>query len=441
MIKEIVRNIVCFVGFVFIISPAFAGVNILNTDEIEQSFENALNHAVLNTTTSSLNKDYAGRNNRNSVFGQLVVGQELSTFSQIFSYPYDTRLVTTTAVNTATITQSDSLLVLQTGTNSTASALFRTKRSLQYVPGKEAYCKFTAIFTTPKVNSRQEIGLFDEVNGFSIGTTGTAFAVFQTRDSAVLNTITQANFNRDKLDGTGDSGFTIDLTKGNIFRIAFGYLGFAPIYFEVFTPQKGWIVFHVIEHPNSFTYTNCNLPYLKFSAKVSNSGNTSNIAMKTASVEAGIIDGGGSVAERIFARSTSAAFSSTTGSRIVVYHNKTTFGGIANRIEVQLQWITGSVEGTKPLTFQFYRLVSSPTGGTFSSHDTTNSAIEVSYDTTVNLTNAEQLFSVSLGKSDNFCLDISDANIRILPDEYLVVVYKTTGAGDLEYGTRWKELF
>lgn len=429
------------IGLVCVTSSLFAGVEILNLSDLQQAHLNALNSALVNTTTSGINRDYAGRNNRNSVFGQAVIGQEISKFTQIFSYPFDTRLATTTSSTGGSVTQADSLLICSTSTNVLGSALFRTKRALQYVPGKEAYIKFTAIFSTPKINSRQEIGLFDELNGFSIGTTGTSFAVFRTRDSTVKDTILQANFNRDKLDGTGTSGFTLDITKGNIFRIAFGYLGFAPIYYEIFTPGKGWVLFHVIEYPNSNTETNCNLPYIKFTAKAQNFGNNTNIVLKTASVEAGIIDGSGSVAEKVFARSTSTSISSTTGSRLVVYHSKTTFGALANKVETKITHLTGAVEGTKPLTFMIYKLNSAPTGGSWTNQDTTNSSIEISYDTVVNFANVEPILNISLGKSSDFMYSVEDANIYILPDEYLLISYKTTANADIEFGTRWKEMF
>ena len=37
--------------------------------------------------------------------------------------------------------------------------------------------------------------------------------------------------------------------------------------------------------------------------------------------------------------------------------------------------------------------------------------------------------------------NVEDTNLRMLPDDYIAYVFTSTGAGDLELGQSWKEMF
>lgn len=398
------------------------GVVILNPDELMQ--------------------DQAGRNARNSVFGQLVIGEEITQFASLFSYPSDTRKLISTTANGGTVTQSNSMLNISTGTANNGMAYASSKRALQYVPGKEAFAKFTSIFTTGQIQSRQMIGLFDDLNGFAVGMEGNKLALFRKNNGAISETILRGNFNRDNINGTGKSGFNIDPSKGNVWRISFGFLGFANIYFEILTHNIGWVLVHTIEYPNSQTTPHITLPYLKLGAMVENLGNVTNVVLKTASVEAGVVDGTGLLAStRDFTRGTSiSSYTSGTDKLIIVFHNKSTYGGVSNRMEALLNCVSAAVDGTKNVSFGLYKLEAIPTGGTWTDQST-NSALEYNTTAIISLTGAENLLNFDLSKNGQFFEMVDSLNLRLLPDEYAAFVFTTTGTGDLNFSIRWKELF
>jgi len=184
--------------------------------------------------------------------------------------------------------------VFATGTNTNSGIKAVTNTSVTYRPHAETFVAFTAIFTAGIANSYQRIGLYDTNNGFFIGYEGTSFGVTK-RSGAVDTTTAKASFSEDTLSGQSTSKYTrngvpeaIDLTKDNLFRIRFGWLGAAPIYFEVFSPDGEWIVFHKIKHPNTATVPtvqNPNLP-ITLDIKKTNGGATV-LTMNTACWAAG----------------------------------------------------------------------------------------------------------------------------------------------------------
>ena len=385
--------------------------------------------------------DYANRSGRMSVFGQSIMGEEVTQFAALFAYPSDPRKLKSTVENGGTVSQSESMLWVQSGTNAAGRAYASSRRALQYVPGKEAYAKFTAIFTPNLNNNIQMIGLFDDLNGFAVGMKNGEFAIFRKKNGVIVETVTQAHFNFDTLTGNENSKMILDVTKGNVFAIRFGFLGFANIYFEVMGNDGRWICFHSIQYTGKNTSPHIALPYLKLGAEVINSGNTTNAILKTASIECGVVDGTGLTAStRDFTRSTSATYTAGSNQRFVVYHSKATYGGIQNRVECLLNLVSGAVEGTKVFSWDLYKLSAAPTGGTWI-ENSPNGVMEISYDTTISLTGAEKILPIQQGKSSQFFEIVESLNLRLLPDEYWAFVFSTTGSGDLTFGTRWKDLF
>ena len=148
-----------------------------------------------------------------SAYFEKTFVQPLPWIQLKFPYNINTDYVTTTLVNTGTVTQSVNLAVLQTGTNATGSATLQSKDRLGYKPGQGTVGMFTAIFTTGVANNTQIIGVGNTQDGLFFGYNGTSFGVM--RRSGGVNTWTaQAAWNGDKFDGTGASGVTLVPTNG-----------------------------------------------------------------------------------------------------------------------------------------------------------------------------------------------------------------------------------
>lgn len=104
--------------------------------------------------------------------------------------------------------------------------------------------------------------LGEKSGSFSMSGTGTG--TFATLQAGVANNVEwtyQADFNVDKLDGTGPSGVTIDPSKLNIFQINFRWLGAGEIRFAMENPLNGdMIFFHHVHYSNQNIDVHINNP-------------------------------------------------------------------------------------------------------------------------------------------------------------------------------------
>jgi len=387
--------------------------------------------------------DSSGKEYFNSIFGDRIIGKRKAKFSANFNYPTDSRVVTATTLNGATVGLDVNLLTLSTGTNTSGTARVQTIENLRYFAGREAELMATAKYTIGATNSFQRAGLFDDQDGFWIGYSGETFGV-GIRKGGTDTFISKMSFNVDKVDGNGKSGFILDTTKINIYRISYGYLGIAPVNYQVYGGYKvGWVTMHTHDISNISNVTHINKPYLPLRSEVINSGNNTNIVLQSGSIYCGTIDGDADAvgaSSREFSYKRSVAITAGTDIRVVVFHNKATYGGTVNKIEDLLLKIGIAVEGTKPVRLDLYK-INTPTGGTWTNIDTANSNMEVSIDTTISLTGASLLDSWALGKSDSLNADVSTLNLLLPPDVYTVFTVTSTGTFDLEFSNRWSELF
>jgi len=205
------------------------------------------------------------------VFGQLVIANRYNQFE----INYDTTdpdsiseiTVTKTSGGDASNLNGQAVFTSNANTNGGVKAV--TNLSTTYRPNSETYAAFTAIWPSGGLaNSYQRIGIYDANNGFFIGYEGTAFGI-TLRKAAVDSFIAQAAWNVDTLTGGVGSKYTrngvpeaIDFTKDNLFRLRYGWLGAAPIYWEVLSPDGEWVLFDIYRHPNTTGGTTINNPDL-----------------------------------------------------------------------------------------------------------------------------------------------------------------------------------
>jgi hypothetical protein len=151
-----------------------------------------------------------------------------------------------------------------------------------YTAGGEIYALFTAGWTgTGAGTSYQRIGLYNATDGFFIGREANSFGVSIEKGGSITST-PQASFSEDTLTGGASSLFTrdgvpeaVDLTKLNVWRIRFGWVGSAPINFEILSPDGNWVTFHRMLYPNLVALPHINSADLPMTCDVfsGNSGN------------------------------------------------------------------------------------------------------------------------------------------------------------------------
>ena len=138
---------------------------------------------------------------------------------------FDTAL---TGSGTSTYVVNESTVEMETTTASGDKVIAQTKRSFAYQPGKSLLVLNTFVMSAAQENLRMRVGYFNDNNGVFLQRSGSTVSLVRrtyVTGSPVDTTVDQADWNGDKLDGTGDSGFTLDLTKAQIFWQDFEWLG------------------------------------------------------------------------------------------------------------------------------------------------------------------------------------------------------------------------
>jgi len=185
--------------------------------------------------------------------------------------------VTKTSGGDASNLNGQAVFTSNANTNGGVKAV--TTLSVAYRPQSESYASFSAIWPSGGLaNSYQRLGIYDTNNGFFIGYEGTSFGV-TLRKAAVDTFIAQASWNVDTLIGGVGSKYTrngvpeaIDFTKDNIYRMRFGWLGAANVYWETMSPDGEWVLFNVYRHPNTTGGTSINNPDLPMTLDIKKTG-------------------------------------------------------------------------------------------------------------------------------------------------------------------------
>jgi hypothetical protein len=159
-----------------------------------------------------------------------ISGYEI-VFFNTFQYGKETDVwdeITTTG-GSAVHNRDRSEVVLTVDGAVTGSKVVRQTKTVQrYIPGRTAEASFAFRFTDTAAGIRKRIGMFDDQNGLFLEEIGDelAFVIRSNASGSVVDTrITQANWNQNKLDGTGINGVTLDPTMRQIVVFEYEWYG------------------------------------------------------------------------------------------------------------------------------------------------------------------------------------------------------------------------
>jgi hypothetical protein len=169
-------------------------------------------------------------------FSRLRVSDPVTLFESTFQYdlaPLQYEQITSSGSVTHDATDSNALLSISAATGLAAVQSYRWTR---YQPGKSLLCAITFVAGTAAANVTRRVGLFSATNSGATVTVTNGIFLEQTGASTVNlrlvnsgtqadQTIAQTAWNIDKLDGSGASRLTLDLTKAQILIIDLQWLG------------------------------------------------------------------------------------------------------------------------------------------------------------------------------------------------------------------------
>lgn len=333
---------------------------------------------------------------------------------------------------------SNSRLVVGSGTTAPTNMALSGARLVPYTAGYELGALFTGVWPDGgAANITQYLGLATNTDGFLIGYNGTSFGVVRRNNS--VNTFTaQAAFTIDPLDGSGPSGIAIDTTAGNIFRISFGYLGYAGVIWWILKDDLLWYPFHMDTAINASAELVVRDPRLSTRIEIDRAVGAVGIERRIfAGSLSGYTLGPTDVSGRVNSTDRTAAI--TTGAERYLYtvRNNLTFNSTTNRDAVRLQAFSVIGDGTRETVLRIRRN-SRLTTPTFVAVDSLNSCCSV--DTTAAAFTASKVeYLVGVGSRVGADVYLAAYDIYLLPGESVTVTAVTGANQSITSLLRWSE--
>ncbi len=218
---------------------------------------------------------------QHDAFGRLRISDPLTLFDSSHRYR-DNNLWTNLIVGTGStvgFVTVQGLVDLTVGVGSTASIIRETTKVFSYQPGKSLQIMNTFVMNAPKQNLNQRVGYFGADNGIylevaGIGTTSVSFVERSLVTGSLSETrVPQSQWSQDKLDGTGPSGYTLDVSKGQIMWTDIEWLGLGTVRVGFVIDGK-FIHCHSFHHSNLVTSTYITTASLPLRYEITNSGIT-----------------------------------------------------------------------------------------------------------------------------------------------------------------------
>lgn len=210
-------------------------------------------------------------------FGRARFSQPYTLFDSQNRYEKNDLWAETTATGgTVTYTANESTVNLNVTTSSGSEVVRQTYRSFSYQPGKSLLTFNTFVMPAAQANQRIRIGYFNTQNGVFIERDGTSVYIVRrtyVTGTAVDTRVAQTDWNGDKLNGTGDSGFTLDLTKAQILWSDFEWLGVGSVRVG-FVINGQVIICHTFQNANNLTAVYMTTAILPLRYEITNTGAT-----------------------------------------------------------------------------------------------------------------------------------------------------------------------
>ena len=220
-------------------------------------------------------------------FGRLRVSNPTTLFDSSHRYHDNGLWNTLTASGGAATFNANQGLVDLTVTTTSGSKVYReTTKVFSYQPGKSLLVMTTFVLNPAKANLWQRIGYYGASNGIYLELDGAGGNVlsFVERSSVsgslAETKVVQSSWNYDKMDGTGPSGVTLDITKAQILWMDIEWLGLGTVRMGFVIDGK-FILCHQFHHANLITSTYIATASLPLRYEIENTGTTaSNSTLK-----------------------------------------------------------------------------------------------------------------------------------------------------------------
>ncbi len=211
-------------------------------------------------------------------FGRLRTSSPFTLFDSSHRFDDNDLWSTETSTGgTAVFNGNQGLIDLSVTAASGSSVTRETIKVFAYQPGKSLLVMSTFVMSPAKTGLTQRVGYYGDDNGFYLeqANNDVAFVERSLVTGSVVNTpVLQANWNGDKLDGTGASGLTLDLSKAQILWMDLEWLGVGSVRVG-FVINGQFIVCHTFNHANIIASTYITTASLPLRYEIFNEADTS----------------------------------------------------------------------------------------------------------------------------------------------------------------------
>lgn len=381
-------------------------------------------------------------------FGRLRVSNPVTVFNskQLHSkHPTDWDEVIGGSGATSVHTQNTARTRMSVSATTAGSVIRQTFRRFNYQPGKSQLTFLTADIDGLVANVTKCLGLFDDNNGvfFEFDAEASVIVRSNATGSPVDTRTTQANWNLDRMDGTGPSRVTLDWTKTQIFTIDYTWLGVGRVRFG-FVHNGVTVICHEQHFSNEIDVVYMSSPNLPVRYSIENNG--SGAATEFDHICSTVItEGGLEPTGRPKAINTGISTLSTSSGDV------NAILGIrlaANHLDAVIEITEVSSVGTAANDVLLFEIIRNPTVADTLTWDTASfGAVDVVQGTpgTHTVTNGEVLFSkVGTGRfplsvgGPSHLLDIG-SSIGGTPQELFLVITGLNNA-NITAALNWREL-
>ena len=211
-------------------------------------------------------------------FGRLTVANPLTLFDSSHRYRDNGLWATgiTGSGSTAAFNPNQGLVDLTIGVTSGNYVYRETTKVFPYQPGKSLQILSTFTMNSAKSGLRQRTGYFGSSNGFYIELDGSDLYLVKRSSvsgSTVNTRIAQSYWNGDTLNGSGQSGITLDISKAQILWMDLEWLGVGSVRMG-FVINGVFIVCHTFHHANLDVGTYMTTATLPLRYEIENTSNT-----------------------------------------------------------------------------------------------------------------------------------------------------------------------
>jgi hypothetical protein len=258
-------------------SPNVAGLQPVSSVDVYPKY------AVLVKNVDSTSANYSGNMNMTSdAFGRTRMSAPLTLFDSSHRFA-DNNLWstltggTTTTSASAQFNQNQGLVELKVNALSGSKVYRETTKVFAYQPGKSLQIMSTFTFNQAKSGLRQRVGYYGAENGIYLELDdNTLYMVERSITTGTLssNRIPQSQWNVDRLDGSGPSGITLDITKAQILFMDIEWLGLGTVR-TGFVINGQFVPCHYFHHANLIDSTYITTASLPLRYEIENKAATS----------------------------------------------------------------------------------------------------------------------------------------------------------------------